>query len=84
MDTLWHIYGGEAALRQMQAPRRGVDGVRGLWKMLQRGRVFLELGLIFPNWEWRIAPTAPSLWGPGLGWLPPWHQSLLSLMGPKG
>ena len=52
--------------------------------MLQRGRVFLELGLIFPNWEWRIAPTAPSLWGPGLGWLPPWHQSLLSLMGPKG
>ena len=51
LDTLQHIYGGEAALRQMQAPRRGGDGARGLWKMQQRGRVFLELGLIFPNWE---------------------------------
>ncbi|OWK11595.1 hypothetical protein Celaphus_00003188, partial [Cervus elaphus hippelaphus] len=64
MDTLRHIYGGEAALRQMWAPCQGGDGARGLWKMLQGGRVFLELGLIFPKLGVENSPNCSLPGGP--------------------
>lgn len=84
MDTLRHIYGGEAALRQMWAPCREGDGARGLWKMLQGGRVFLELGLIFPKLGVENSPNC-SLPVGSLGWAG-CHPgiSLPSLVGAKG
>lgn len=43
MDTLWHIYGGEAALRQMQAPHGSRRSERPVEDAAE-GQVFLELG----------------------------------------
>ena len=68
------IYGGEAALRQMWAPRRGGDGARGLWKMLRRGRVYLERGLIFPKLGVENNPNCPL----PVGSLAAWAAALAS------
>lgn len=83
MDTLRHIYGGEAALRQMWAPCRGGDGARGLWKMLQGGRVFLELGLIFPKLGVENSPNCSLPVGSWAGLAATLASVSQALWGPK-